>query len=117
MPGIPGFDPRLVAAEDDDVSTVHAGMCCQSCKPVIDAVVNAIAAEIDEVRRNGSDQPLEVEAGPQNPRVGAKPQEQVTDIGHQRERGDVQKNAKEAGACDGAGMGFAVSGLQGPRAL
>jgi hypothetical protein len=62
--------------------------------------------------RAGGDGTLDVQPLLQTPRIRAKPHEQVPDIDHQRDRSGVQKNAKNAGARDGAGMGFHEAGLE-----
>src|SRR5262244_4078666 len=72
-PQIAVSDAGLAAATDGDLGTIRAGMRCQACKTVINAVVDAGERTIDELRRNGDNQSLEVHAGPQDSRVRAQP--------------------------------------------
>jgi hypothetical protein len=49
-PGIQALDVALIGTEDDDVRALHARMLGQPCKPFLDALVDAIGWQIDELR-------------------------------------------------------------------
>jgi hypothetical protein len=93
-----------IAALEEGVRAIHAGVAAQLLEPLADAAAGLIGRRIDQLRRDAGDQMLEIRARLQGTRVGAQAHVEMAEVDQQRHRGEVEQHAENPGKRLGAAM-------------
>ena len=107
----------IIGSVEDDIDAVHARVAAQLLEPLQDSMARPIDWRIDQLRRDASNQVLEIRARLQGTRIGAQSHIEMAEIDQQQHRCEVEEDARDPGKRLGATMFLDEEILQGTRLL